>query len=190
VSSSLLVAASPLPLTVSRTLPPVMLFPGCPSVKGTNTTGSRRAGPARETRVGTPGVAAPVRGRQDWDGDRHPGPAASYGGRARYRSRPPRGEAGWTWPRVPCNQRRCVPEGFPGAVAQLVRSFHLQSSVSPGQRVRCAWRAVPLRVRSGVRLLGFRSLGWRLLRHRCPRCGVILRGVGPDVDPPAGEPGG
>ena len=106
-----------------------MLIPGCPSVKGTKTTGPRRVDPAREERAGTPCGAAPVRSMPVWDAGRHPGPAAALGGQARYRPRPPRGEASWTLPPVPYTQHRCVPDTFPAAAvvsAQIVRSFQMK----------------------------------------------------------------
>src|SRR6516165_4656138 len=71
----------------------------------------------------TPDVAAPVRSTPGWDAGTHPGRAAALEGRARCRPRPPPGEAGWTLPRVPYNQRKCVPENSPAPAAQIARPF-------------------------------------------------------------------
>src|SRR6516164_9750964 len=71
----------------------------------------------------TPDVAAPVRSTPGWDAGTHPGRAAALEGRARCRPRPPPGEAGWTLPRAPYNQRKYVPEKSRAPAAQIARPF-------------------------------------------------------------------
>jgi len=74
----------------------------CQPRKGTQRAGRCQANPGRAVRAGTPDAAVPVRGTPSWDAGTRPGLDAALGGRERYRSRPPRGEASWTSPHALC----------------------------------------------------------------------------------------
>lgn len=87
-----------------------------------------QANPERVVRVRTPGAAVPVRSRPDWGAGKLPGPAAALGGRARYRPRPPLGEAYWTWPYALCSRHTSGEVSSPAQAAWLARSLPFQST--------------------------------------------------------------
>jgi hypothetical protein len=91
--------------------------------KGTKLSGRYQANPVRAVRVRTPDAAVPVRSMPGWDAGTRPGPAAAREGRARYRPRPPPGEASWTSPHALCIQHRFEQDSSPSRAAQLVRSL-------------------------------------------------------------------
>ena len=91
--------------------------------KGMKPAGRCQVNPGRAVRARTPDAAAPVRSKPGWDAGTRPGLVAALGGRARYRSRPPLGEASQTSPHAPCTQHRCEPVSSPSQAAQLVRSL-------------------------------------------------------------------
>jgi hypothetical protein len=95
--------------------------PTSPRSIGSPSAARPRAVPAREAHAETPGAARPVRGMQDLGADMHPGLAAALGDQALSRFRSPQGEAGWTYPPVPCSPHTSV-----SAAAGIARSFLAQ----------------------------------------------------------------
>lgn len=117
----------------ARWLALVMLCPARLSVKDTKPAGRYRASPSRAVRGAAPGVASPFQDSPGWGAGTRLGRAAAHGGRARFRLRPPRGEARRTWPLVPCSQHRYAPGNFPAAPAYAPPAWPV-----PAQ-VRAAW---------------------------------------------------
>src|SRR6516165_5497717 len=144
----------------------------------------------------TPDVAAPVRSTPGWDAGTHPGRAAALEGRARCRPRPPPGEAGWTLPRVPYNQRKCVPEKSPAPAAQIARPLHIlvYRVTTPRARVHVTGppglpgeaTRIPGRGRAGYREDG-RPVRMSTPSRHCRRPGRLRRRARPR--PPGGAPG-
>jgi hypothetical protein len=128
--------------------------------KGTKLAGRYRANPVRAVRVRTPDAAVPVRGMPGLDASMRPGPAAALGGQARYRPRPPRGEASWTSPHALYSQHRCEQVSSPYRAALLVRSLLLSL---PRHHTRGTPQGtglgVPGRLPPGIRADGLLRLG-------------------------------
>lgn len=133
-----------------------------------------RAAPGRAVPAGTPGGVPPGRDRPGRGVRRHPGRAAYREDRGRMRPRSSRSAADRSWPPAPGTPHRCAQGMLGRASGQTQLSLPPRSDLTPlGQRSNGCCRDL-----SDLRP-GF-----------IPRLFPGLLGVGPDVDAPAGEPGG
>lgn len=143
-----------------------------------------RAAPGRAVPAGTPGGVPPGRDRPGRGVRTHPGRAAYREDRGRMRPRSSRSAGDRSWPPAPGTPHRCAQGMLGRASGQTQLSLPPRTDLTPlGQRSNgCCRKPSDLRLGSipgAARSPGVtRSLGGGRL------------GVGPDVDPPAGEPRG
>lgn len=142
-----------------------------------------RAAPGRAVPAGTPGDVPPGRDRPGRGVHRHPGRAAYREDRGRMRPRSSRSAVDRSWPPAPGTPHRCVQGMLRRASGQTRLSLPPRTDLTPsGQRSNGCCRD-PSDLRLGL------FPAWSSLPGlACLVPGLL--GVGPDVDPPAGEPGG
>ena len=151
-----------------------------------------RALPGRAVPAATPGGVPPGRDRPGQGADTHPGRAAYRADRGHIRPRSARSAGDRSWPPAPGTPHRCVQGMLRRASGQTRLSLPPRTDLTPsGERSNGCCRN-PSHSRPG-------SIPWRRLLRRHWQClpgrpwRCLLRrllGVGPDVDAPAGEPGG
>lgn len=150
------------------------LLSNCLSARRTGATPLCRAVPGRAAPVGTPGGAPPGRYRRGRGVHTHPGRAAYRVDRERTAPDPLRSAAARPWPLAACTPHRCV-QGMHGhASGQTPFSLPPRTDLTPlGEKSNsCCMQPDVISASRG--------------RDLFPG----LLGVGPDVDPPAGEAGG
>lgn len=146
-----------------------------------------RAVPGRAVPAGTPGGVPPGRDRPVRGVHRHPGRAAYREDRGRMRPRSSRSAADRPWPPAPGTPHRCVQGMLRHASGQTRLSLPPRTDLTPsGEKSNgCCRKPSDLRLGS---IPG--PPGRSVLIGRYPALLGHLFGVGPDVDPPAGEAGG
>lgn len=150
-----------------------------------------RAAPGRAVPAGTPGGVPPGRDRPGRGVHRHPGRAAYRADRGRMRPRSSRSAVDRSWPPASGTPHRCVQGMLRRASGQTRLSLPPRTDLTPlGQRSNgCCRKPSDLR-------LGSIPQAARPVDGHSTSPGVTrlllghMFGVGPDVDPPAGQAGG